>query len=314
MTDPAARTFKSDFKRFFLRGLVILLPTVLTLWIVVKAYQFVDSSIAQPINGGVRRAIVELAPYWEPVRKAIDPTEEELTSELVIRTTSTRKPTREQVLTELRAEKVQEWWKDHWYMDFIGLIVAIVAVYVAGRLLGGFFGRSIYARIERFITSLPVFKQVYPYVKQIVDFLFSDDKAIKFNRVVVVEYPRKGIWSLGFMTGGTMRAIARHSGDSVTIFIPSSPTPFTGYTITVPASDVIDVPVTVDEALRFVVSGGVLVPSTQRIEGDPHADAERELIRGTIDAALQEASDGSLQAKAESPPPLKSAPPKAGKH
>jgi uncharacterized membrane protein len=225
----------------------------------------------------------------------------ELDAELAQRTTSTRKPTREQVMYELRSENVVEWWERRWYMDLIGLVVAIVAVYVAGRLLGGFFGRSIYSRIERFITSLPVFKQVYPYVKQIVDFLFSDEKAIKFNRVVVVEYPRKGIWSVGFMTGGTMRAIANHSGDSVTVFIPSSPTPFTGYTITVPRDEVIEVPISVDEALRFVVSGGVLVPTTQVVEGDDISEAERRRLRRKIESVISDTrpADGDGRDSAE---------------
>jgi uncharacterized membrane protein len=291
MTDPAARTFSSDFKRFFVRGLVILLPSVLTLWIVVKAYQFIDSSIAQPINGGVRLALVKTAPVWEPLRSITDPNETELMEELGRRLGAGRKITREQLLVEMRQATVARWWEDRWYMDLIGLVVAIVAVYIAGRLLGGFFGRSIYARIERFITSLPVFKQVYPYVKQIVDFLFSDDSALKFNRVVVVEYPRKGIWSVGFMTGGTMRAIATHSGDSVTVFIPSSPTPFTGYTITVPRNEVIDVPITVDEALRFVVSGGVLVPTTQLVPGDALPPAERKAIRSAVDEAIRKSKE-----------------------
>ncbi len=67
--------------------------------------------------------------------------------------------------------------------------MAVLAVYFAGRLLGGFLGRRVQRRIEGVIPSLPVFKQVHPYVQQVVDFLFSDDKPIKFNRVVVVEYP-----------------------------------------------------------------------------------------------------------------------------
>ena len=114
--------------------------------------------------------------------------------------------------------------------------------------------------MEDIITTLPIFKQVYPYVKQVVDFLFSDDRPIKFNRVVAVEYPRKGIWSVGFLTGATLRSIQEKAGDSVTIFIPSSPTPFTGYTITVLRREVIELPLTVEEAIRFAVSGGVLVP------------------------------------------------------
>ena len=148
----------------------------------------------------------------------------------------------------------------------IGIIVAIVAVYFAGRLLGGFFGRRIYKRIEVVITTVPVFKQVYPYVKQVVDFLFSDDKQIQFSRVVLVEYPRKGIWTMGLLTGETMESIAKEAGDAVTVFIPSSPVPATGYTITVPRNEVVDLPISVEEAIRFTVSGGVLIPPSQTLD------------------------------------------------
>lgn len=263
MSDPSARTFGSDFKRFFLRGLVVVLPSVLTLWIVVKAYQFVDSAIAEPINRSVRLTMNNLAPYWSPLRSQFDPGPDQLRD---ARAALSRPLTDDALIARLRQENIHEWWNDHWYMNLIGLIVAIVAVYIAGRLLGGFLGRRVYKHIERIITSLPVFKQVYPYVKQIVDFLFSDEKAIQFNRVVVVEYPRKGIWSLGFQTGGTLQSIQSHAGESVTIFIPSSPTPFTGYTITVPRCEVIEVPISVEEAIRFTVSGGVLVPDHQQID------------------------------------------------
>ena len=263
-TNPAARTFSSDFKRFFLRGLVVLLPSVLTLWIVVKAYQFVDNTIAEPINGWVRVGMIHVATAWEPLRAEFDPSETAIQVETNARETAGVAPlSRARIRADLRAANIRQWWADHWFLDLIGLIVAIIAVYVAGRLLGGFFGRHIYRRLENFITALPVFKQVYPYVKQVVDFLFSDDRPIKFNRVVVMEYPRKGIWSVGFLTGDTMTSIARESGDAVTVFIPSSPTPFTGYTITVPRSEVIELPITVEEAIRFAVTGGVLIPRHQ---------------------------------------------------
>lgn len=263
MSEPSASNFSSDFKRFFLRGLVIVLPSVLTLWIVVKAYQFVDSAIAEPINRSVRVTMAKVAPFWSPLREQFDPTAEEI--EAARQSAGSRVPSDDVLLVRLRADNINEWWAEHWYMNLIGLMVAIVAVYVAGRLLGGFLGKRLYRHIERVITSLPVFKQVYPYVKQIVDFLFSDEKAIQFNRVVVVEYPRKGIWSVGFQTGGTMRGIEDVSGDAVTIFIPSSPTPFTGYTITVPRDEVLELPITIEEAIRFVVSGGVLVPDRQQV-------------------------------------------------
>lgn len=341
MSEHANRTFSSDFKRFFLRGLVILLPSVLTLWIFMMAYQFVDKNIAEPINRGVRLLMVNASPYLQPLQDAFDPTDAQIRNRfqelqaaglrapggdvlaeelrqgvqepgdnlVQIRQQDLRRmgqpvPDEERVRqslrtginqpsdalvatyreqlfdrgepvagtdairAELRQANIREWWLHRWYMNLIGLVLAIVGVYTAGRLLGGYFGRKIYQRIERVIVSIPIFKQVYPSVKQVVDFLFSDEQPMKFNRVVVAEYPRKGIWSVGFLTGPTLRSVAEYSGDAVTIFIPSSPTPFTGYTITVPRSEVIEVPLTVDEAIRFAVSGGVLIPDHQQIKPD----------------------------------------------
>lgn len=266
MSDPSARTFTADFKRFFVRGLVVLLPTVLTLWIVVKAYQFVKDTIAEPINRGVRLVMVKATPAWLPFQ-VFEPTDDEVNAESNILEAAGRKPDREAIRARLRTENIDEWWNAHrLYMDLIGLMLAIGAVYIVGRLLGGFVGRTFYRNIETILTRFPIVKQVYPHVKQVVDFLFSGEKRSRFNRVVVLEYPRKGIWSLGLLTGDTLKAIADQAGDSVTVFIPSSPTPFTGYTITVPRRDIREVPISVDEALRFTVSAGVLVPDHQRIK------------------------------------------------
>lgn len=320
MSDKPPRTFSSDFKQFFLRGLVVLLPSVLTLWIVVKAYQFVDGTIAEPINQGVRIGMTRLTPYWDPLKREFEPTAtdvdiaigelppKERPSQIFDEAGAPYSPPQwdpvertdiaARVRPRLRARAVNEWWAARWYMDFIGLIVAILAVYIAGRLLGGFFGRRIYRRLERFIISVPVFKQVYPYVKQIVDFLFGDEPAMKFNRVVVCEYPRKGIWSVGFLTGSSMKTVATKAGDSVTVFIPSSPTPFTGYTITVPREEVMELPISVEEAIRFAVSGGVLVPDHESLDDEPPegaspakavkmaADARRQLLKAQSEKDL----------------------------
>ena len=295
-TQTPARTFSSDFKRFFVRGLVILLPSVLTLWIMVKAYQFVDNNIADPVNGWIRVGLNNAAKVWEPLAevKTFKPTPEEVSAErlsLGIADTDTSHDAA--IITALRAGKIHSWWEARWYMRMIGIVVAIVAVYFAGRLLGGFLGRRIYRKIEGVITTVPVFKQVYPHVKQVVDFLFSDDRQMQFSRVVLVEYPRKGIWAIGLLTGDTMRSIANQSGDAVTVFIPSSPVPATGYTITVPRGDTIDLPISVEEAMRFTISGGVLIP--------PH-----ETIQTTIQPSSQgtknlPGADDDGDAKAESP-------------
>ena len=265
--DSSTKTFGADFKRFFGRGLAVLLPSVLTLWILVKAYQFVDSAIAQPINSGIRAGIAEAADHWPVIGERFVPDEREITAEIGIRSGEKGENADPVAIRrELTRKEVSEWWNEHALaLDWIGILVAVLSVYFAGRLLGGFLGRRVQRRLERIITSVPIFKQVYPYVKQVVDFLFSDDKPIKFNRVVAVEYPRRGIWAVGLVTGSSMRSIEEESGESLTIFIPSSPTPFTGYTITVPHKEVHELPISIDEALRFTISGGVLVPPRESI-------------------------------------------------
>jgi uncharacterized membrane protein len=274
MSTPSDRSFGADFKRFFVRGLVILLPSVLTLWIVVKAYEFVHTNIAVPINTSIQVGMEHAARVWPTIAEwdVIEPSSEEITAERNERGPRSGDQTEDlSIQSTIRVRKIQAWWSSRWYMELIGLFVAIVAVYIAGRLLGGFLGRRFYRKLEGLLTSVPVVKQVYPYIKQIVDFLFADERPIDFNRVVAVEYPRKGVWSVGFLTGSTLRTIEEAAPKSVTVFVPSSPTPFTGYTVTVPRSETIDLPITVEEAIRFAVSGGVLVPEHQRVMKIPGA-------------------------------------------
>ncbi|HMN97197.1 MAG TPA: DUF502 domain-containing protein [Phycisphaerales bacterium] len=262
----APRSSGGDFKRFFLRGLAVLLPSVLTLWILVYAYRFVDGYIAEPINGGIRTAMAFAADRIEPLREQFDPSPETLAAELAKRPVRAAAAERA-VNFELRKANIDAWWAQRWWMNIIGLAVAVVVVYTFGRLLRGWLGRIVYRAIERVFTSVPVVRTVYPAVKQVVDFLISaEDRPIRFSRVVAIEYPRPGIWSVGLVTGEVRTAVSPQGIETVSIFIPSSPTPFTGYTITVPRKDIRELPITVEQALKFVVSGGVLRP-----EVSPHA-------------------------------------------
>ncbi len=281
MSKSPHRTFTGDFKIFFLRGLAILLPSVLTIWIVVYAYQFVDSRIAQPINSFARLTVIKAMPFvirgpadddvWAAAHYPAwyNVTDEERQAEIDRRNAAKLPRLTGSALTgEIRQNDLKARWDQHPWLNAIGLVVAVLLFYLAGRIFGGFLGRRIAARIERIVASVPIFKQVYPYVKQLVDFMLGETK-LDFNRVVLVEYPRKGIWSVGFQTGHSMNDLARVAGyqpvEVVTVFVPSSPTPFTGYTISLPRSEVYELSITVEEALRFTVSGGVLVPDRQMI-------------------------------------------------
>ncbi|MFN3168374.1 MAG: DUF502 domain-containing protein [Phycisphaeraceae bacterium] len=172
-----------------------------------------------------------------------------------------------------RRQQLQKRWDSiaigNWHaLDLIGLIVAIVLFYFAGVVMSNVLGRTLKDRGERLIDRVPLIRRVYPAVKQVTDFFFGDgEAAMKFNRVVAVEYPRKGIYSVGLVTGDTMQSIEDVMGEPcLTVFIPSSPTPFTGYVITVPVRDTIDLGITIEDALKFAVSGGVLVPASQVID------------------------------------------------
>jgi uncharacterized membrane protein len=249
----ARESFTQDFKRFFLRGLAAVLPTVLTIAILVYVFRLIHDYIGRYINAGVLWIIGK---FWYAF--ASPRTLEEIAG------------------TEAAIARFQgEWGRYFWW---IGFLLAIVGIYIFGRFIGSFFGRGIWRLVEGALLRLPVVKQVFPHVKQVTDFLFSERK-IEFSRVVAVEYPRKGVWSLGLVTGPGMRMIhGKVGGEMLTVFIPSSPTPVTGYTITVRRDEVIDLPISFDDALRFTISGGVIMPLSQKLSEAEIEQARRGIL------------------------------------
>lgn len=246
---------------------------MLTIWILIAAYEFVVNNVAAPINRGVREVWLQSVPWPEVTPVEVDEHRASLDAK-ELKTYEKKQAVgtgQRWLVLDARRAKLKDWWEGYGLvLDLIGLIVAIVIIYFIGLTLGTFIGRRLYARGERLVTRVPLVSRVYPSVKQVTDFFFSDGSdRIKFNRVVAVEYPRKGLWSVGLVTGSTMRAIQVAAGkECLTVFVPSSPTPFTGYVITVPESDTIDLGITIEDALKFAVSGGVLVPPSQQLRPD----------------------------------------------
>lgn len=269
-------SFTSDFKRFFTRGLAILLPTAVTLWLLWQAFGFVYNTVAQPINKATRITVIWVVPKVmreESLPEWFQVTEAEISEARTNRPEIREKVTDASVRLTLRREYLRKFWNEHPYLNLTGLVIAIMLIYLAGVLLGNFVGRSLYARIERLITRIPGFKQVYPHVKQVVDMVMGDKK-MAFSKVVIIEYPRAGIWTLGFLTGNSIRQIDEIAGDAVvSVFIPTSPTPFTGFTINLSRSKVFEITMSIEEALRFVITAGVLAPGDMPQSSDPALEA-----------------------------------------
>jgi len=243
-----ASGFMDDFKRFFLRGLAAVLPTVVTIALIIWVVAQIDQYAGRQINVAVQWLTVQVLTVVGGMSMSWDGP------------------------AELR-QRVQQVWAEY-HLGWIGFVLAICAIYVFGRFVASYIGRVIWRLIEQAFFRAPIIKQVYPHVKQVTDFLLSERK-IEFSRVVMVEYPRKGVWSLGLVTGPGMRLLHGSLGsDLLTIFVPSSPTPFTGYTITVRRDEVVDMPLSIDDALRFTVSGGVIMPISQQM-----SEAEIEQAR-----------------------------------
>ena len=148
----------------------------------------------------------------------------------------------------------------------------ILLMYLLGKYLAAGVGRYFWNAMESVINQLPIIRTVYSSVKQVTDF-FVGESDIDFQRVVACEYPRKGIWSVGFVTGESLLTI-RGAADGepvVSILMPTSPVPGTGFTVTVRKSETIDLDIPIDQALQFVVSCGVVIPE---MEGGEEVTAE----------------------------------------
>jgi len=268
MSEASKRTFGGDFKRFFGRGLAILLPSVLTLWILYQLFMFVLNNVGAPINRGIRIVVVEVMPrVWseEELPRVFQVTESDLSRERAATTRPGAERLSDNVLRErVRRQQFAEWWRTTPGMDLIGLVVAVVIIYFAGLLLGGFLGRSLYVRIEALIAKIPGFKQLYPHVKKVVEMIFGETSMKAFTEVVLIEWPRKGIWTVGFVTGSSFEAVTEAAGgEVVSVFIATSPTPMTGFVVNIRRDEALRLQMTVEEALRFIISTGVLTPGSE---------------------------------------------------
>ena len=273
----AEDSFGRDFRRFFLRGLGALVPTLLTFAILVWAYRLVNDNVGVHITRSLKALCSAISPAPAPgfVNSESDPLiygtplnewnadGERLTIEYkVIHHTALDNPNPRKSAYANRQRNKALWdiaFKKY-RLGLLGFLIAIILVYFMGFFLASFIGRTSWRAVESFLLRIPLIRAIYPNVKQVTDFLLTE-RQVEFSGVLLVQYPRIGLWSLGLSTGPPMRKLQQRSSEQlVTVFIPSSPTPVTGYVIQVPQKETIELNMTIDEALRFTISGGVIKP------------------------------------------------------
>ncbi len=214
-------------RNYFFRGIAALLPMILTVWLFVQFYQFIQKNVSNYVN----IFIVNLLLWFG--------------------SSSTK-------------EELVVYWVDG-KGQIAGFLIVLMLVCVIGAVVASVVGRSAVRSLEKMLLSLPLVSRVYPYIKQVTDALFNKENNIAFKGVVALEYPSKGLWSIGFVTGAGLREVGNVVDEPlVAVFVPSSPTPFTGYVIMTRESGTIPLNLTIEEALRFTVSGGVITPAHWR--------------------------------------------------
>jgi uncharacterized membrane protein len=142
----------------------------------------------------------------------------------------------------------------------ISILVMLIIIFITGVLVANLFGRKIVQAWESLLGRIPLVRTIYHSAKQVFDTLFSSGGK-SFRKVLMIEYPRKGLYTLCFMTGSSVGEVQhRTGGEVVTVFVPTTPNPTSGFILLVPKTDVVELDMSVDEALKLIISLGVVEP------------------------------------------------------
>ena len=141
-----------------------------------------------------------------------------------------------------------------------GAILTLLVIVLTGVLAANFIGQRLVIWWERLLTSIPVVNSIYNSVKQVSDTLFSSS-GNAFRKALLIEYPRRGAWTIAFLTGKPGGDVLQHlDGDYVSVYVPTTPNPTSGFFLMLPKAEVIELEMSVDTALKYVISMGVVAP------------------------------------------------------
>lgn len=195
-----------NIKRYFITGLLVLVPLFITAWVLTSIIHLMDGSLYL------------LPEAWRP--------------------------------------------KAQFGLDIpgIGAILTLLIILVTGVIATNFFGKQIIAFWENMVGHVPFVKSIYSSVKQVSDTLFSDT-GNAFRKALLVQFPREGSWTIAFQTGEPGGDVANHLlGDFVSVYVPTTPNPTGGYFLMMKRSEVVELNMSVDEALKYIISMGVVTP------------------------------------------------------
>jgi uncharacterized membrane protein len=250
MTPEAPETKRAAgpaWKKLFFRGLVLLLPTIITLFFLLWAFRLVNEYFVSYIYSGLKW-VLDLVGFQKIFGDGVDYP-----------------------------------WAVKGLLAAFSVIIGVAFLGLAGLMIGTLVGKRLWAAVESRMTHIPLVRYVYPFIREVTDLVFTENKAA-LRSVVVVEYPRLGCWSLGFLTGPGFDALEKGAGRRlVCVFLPASPTPMTGYLVFVPAEEVVPLDISVDEAFRLIMSGGVIVPGGRKpAPAPPESPADAPADAGAI--------------------------------
>ncbi len=266
------------FRSALLRGLGVLTPPLFTVVILLWVINSTRIYLLEPVNIGVREAVV-----WcmsGQIREGLTVTDQASRTALVdgipyqevgdgrFVPLSVYERVQNHTESELMPHTAKGIYQRYVEVTYLQpqyaipcfFAIFILLVYLLGKLMaagiGGYFGD----RFDLAIQRLPLVRSVYKAVKQVSDFFFSE-KQIQFKRVVAVEFPRPGMWSIAFVTSDGLSDIRAAANDAVLgVFIPSSPMPVSGYALTVLKREAVDLNITIEEAIQYLVTCGLVLP------------------------------------------------------
>jgi uncharacterized membrane protein len=143
----------------------------------------------------------------------------------------------------------------------MGVLVSVALLLITGLATANFVGQRLVVFWEAMLARIPVVKSIYSSVKQVSDTLLSSNGQA-FRKALLIQYPRQGMWTIGFQTGTPNCNVAQHlPGEHVSVYVPTTPNPTTGLFLILPKEDTVELEMSVDEALKYIISMGVVAPS-----------------------------------------------------